>query len=318
MKTRKLADLEVSAIGLGCMGMTHAYGAPSEDAPMIELMHQAFDLGITLFDTAECYTGVREDGTTAYNEELVGKGLKGIRDQVALATKCGVTHTSHGLDCDARPEVIRASIEGSLRRLQTDHVDLYYLHRPDPKVPVEVVAETMAELIAEGKILRWGVSEHSVDDIRRAHKICPLTVVQSRYAMIYREHESDGVLDACEELGIGYVAYSPLGNGFLSAAYDKDSTFEQGVDYRSFLAAYKPEEQDRARPLSNLVRAIAEAHSATSAQVALAWTMRKPFVVPIPGTRKLHRLQENAGSVDLELTQDELRVIEECLDQLGY
>lgn len=318
MKTRKLGGIEVSAIGLGCMGMTHAYGAPSEDAPMIELIHQAFDLGITMFDTAECYTGVRADGTIAYNEELVGKGLKGIRDQVVLATKCGVTHTDHGLDCDARPEVIRASIEGSLRRLQTDHVDLYYLHRPDPKVPVEVVAETMAELIAEGKILHWGVSQHSADDIRRGHAVCPLTAVQSRYAMIYREHESDGVLDACEELGIGYVAYSPLGNGFLSAAYDKNSSFEQGVDYRSFLAAYKPEEQDRARPLSNLVRTIAEAHGATSAQVALAWVMRKPFVVPIPGTRKLVRLQENTAAANLELTHDELLAIEDCLNKLGY
>ena len=318
MNKRMLGTLEVSALGLGCMGMTHAYGAPSDDEPMIELMHQAYDLGVTLFDTAECYTGVREDGTTAYNEELVGKGIKPFRDQIVLATKCGVTHTGHGLLMDARPEVIRRSIEGSLRRLQTDYVDLYYLHRPDPKVPMETVAETMGELMAEGKILHWGVSEASADEIRRAHAVTPLTAVQSRYAMIYREHERDDVLATCEELGIGYVAYSPLGNGFLSAAYGKDSTFEQGVDFRSHIAAFRPEEMDRSLPLSNLVRAIAEAHGATSAQVALAWDMRKPFVVPIPGTRNLHRLQENLGAADLTLTSDELAALDETLDALGY
>ena len=318
MELRQLGDLEVSALGLGCMGMTHAYGAPSEDGPMIEVMHQAFDWGITLFDTAECYTGVREDGTTAYNEELVGKGLKGIRDKVVLATKCGVTHTPHGLDCDARPEVIRASLEGSLRRLQTDWVDLYYLHRVDPKVPIEVVAQTMGELIEEGKITHWGVSEATEDEIRRAHAICPLTAVQSRYAMIYREHERDGVMVTCEELGIGYVAFSPLGNGFLSAAYPKDSVFEKGVDYRSFIKAYSPEEMDRSLPLTQLVRAVADAHGATPAQVALAWTMLKPYVVPIPGTRKAARLSENIAAAELELTEGEVAALDDCLDQLGY
>lgn len=313
-----LGNLEVTAMGLGCMGMTHAYGVPSEDEPMVELLHQAYDLGVEFFDTAECYTGVRPDGTTAYNEDLVGKGIKPFRDKVVLATKCGVTHTDHGLAMDARPEVIRRSLEGSLRRLQTDYVDLYYLHRPDPKVPMETVAETMGQLMDEGKIMHWGVSEASADEIRRAHAVTPLTAVQSRYAMIYREHERDEVLVTCKELGIGYVAYSPLGNGFLSAAYGKDSTFEQGVDFRSHIAAYRPEEMDRSLPLSNLVRAIAEAHGATSAQVALAWVMRHPFVVPIPGTRKLNRLEENLGAAELELAADELVAIEETLDALAY
>ena len=318
MEKRMLGKLEVSSIGLGCMGMTHAYGAPSDEQEMIGLMHEAFDLGITMYDTAECYTGVNPDGTIAYNEELVGKGIKAFRDKIVLATKCGVQHSMTGLNMDACPEVIRQSIDGSLKRLDVDYVDLYYLHRVDPKVPVEDVAGVMQELMDAGKIRAWGISEASVDEIRRAHAVCPLSAVQSRYSMITREHENT-TMPVCEELGIGYVAFSPLGNGFLSAAYNKESKFTDKADYRSFIPHFKEENIDHNQPLIDLLHQLAAEKQATPAQIALAWMLaKKPFIVPIPGTRKSKRLIENTGSANVSLSMDEMNAIEKQLVALGY
>lgn len=317
MKQRILGkELNVSEIGLGCMGMTHAYGAPSDEASMISLMHQAYELGVTLFDTAECYTGTNPDGTTAYNEELVGKGIKPFRDKIVLATKFGVKHSLAGLTMDSRPETIRKSLEGSLKRLGTDYIDLYYLHRVDPKVPVEEVAGVMREMIDAGKIRYWGMSEASPEDIRKAHAVCPVTALQSRYAMIFRENEKT-VLPLCEELGIGFVAFSPLGNGFLSAAYNKQSKFEVGTDYRSFMPQFTAEGMDQNQPLIDLVVNYAQQKKATPAQIALAWVMaKKPFIVPIPGTRKPERLIENCGSADVTLTAAEVTEIDRILDAM--
>lgn len=317
MKKRILGkELSVSEIGLGCMGMTHAYGAPADEASMIALMHQAYELGVTLFDTAECYTGTNPDGTTAYNEELVGKGIKPFRDKIVLATKFGVKHSLTGLTMDSRPETIRKSLEGSLKRLGTDYIDLYYLHRVDPKVPVEEVAGVMREMITEGKIRYWGMSEASPEEIRRAHAVCPVTALQSRYAMIFQENEKE-ILPLCEKLGIGFVAFSPLGNGFLSAAYNKQSQFESGTDYRSFMPQFTADGMDQNQPLIDLVVQYAGQKDATPAQIALAWVMAKrPFIVPIPGTRKPERLIENCGSVDVTLTMEELAEMDQALDAL--
>ena len=218
MKTRILGkDLKVSAVGLGCMGMTHASGAPADVKEMTELLAQAVDIGYTMFDTAECYTGVNADGSTAYNEELVGKALKPYRDKIILATKCGVQHKGDHLEMDSRPETIRKSVEGSLKKLQTDHIDLYYQHRIDPKVEPEEVAGAMSELIKEGKILHWGISEVDEEYFRRAHKVCPVTAIQNRLSMMYRDYER--LFPVLEELQVGFVAFSPLANGFLTACY---------------------------------------------------------------------------------------------------
>ena len=201
-------DLKVSALGLGCMGMTHALGAPADEKEMARLLERAVELGCTFFDTAECYTGARPDGSTAYNEALVGRALKPFRDQIVLATKCGVRHRGERLETDSRPETIRRAVEGSLKKLQTDHIDLYYQHRIDPKVEPEVVADTMAALIREGKITHWGISETNEDYLRRAHAVCPVTAVQNRMSMMYRRYE--GLFPVLEELGVGFVAFSPL------------------------------------------------------------------------------------------------------------
>lgn len=317
MQTRVLGkELTVSTIGLGCMGMTHAYGAPADEASMISLMYQAYDLGVTLFDTAECYTGKNPDGTTAYNEELVGKGIKPFRDKIVLATKFGVKHSLTGLTMDSRPETIRKSLEGSLKRLGTDYIDLYYLHRVDPKVPIEEVAGVMQEMIDAGKIRYWGMSEASPEDIRQAHAVCPVTAVQSRYAMIFREHEKT-TLPLCEELGIGFVAFSPLGNGFLSAAYNKQSKFKDRADYRSFMPQFTESSMDKNQPLIDLIVNYAQQKNATPAQIALAWVLaKKPFIVPIPGTRKPNRLVENCGSADIMLSGAEIETIDKVLDTL--
>lgn len=221
MKYRTLGkDLQVSAVSLGCMGMTHAYGAPSDETEMIERIHEAFDLGYTMFDTAECYTGTNPDGSTAYNEELVGKAIKPFRDKIVLATKCGVFWDENGkMIRDSSKASIRKSIEGSLKKLDTDHIDLYYQHRIDPNVSPEEVAETMAELMKEGKITHWGISQTDEEYLRRANAVCPVTAIQNRYSMITREYEY--MFPVLEELNIGMVAFSPLANGFLSGAYSK-------------------------------------------------------------------------------------------------
>lgn len=250
------SDLTVSAVGLGCMGMSHAYGAPADKKEMAELLAQAVDLGYTFFDTAEVY------GTPEHphdNEELVGAALKPYRDKIVLATKFGIhfdmssTATNKPLVPDSRPEVIRASVEASLKRLGTDHIDLYYQHRLDPKIPIEEVAGVMADLIREGKITHWGLSEATEDTIRRAHAVCTVTAIQNRYSMMARWYED--LFPVLEELHIGYVAFSPLANGFLSGKYDKSSRFDAGTDYRSVMPQFQPENIDRNHDLLTLLQA---------------------------------------------------------------
>ena len=318
MKYRKLGKLEVSAVGLGCMGMSHAYGAPSDRKEMIELIAHAVDLGCTFFDTAEVYG---TDDNPHDNEELVGEALKPYRDRVVIGTKFGNRfdltsgETVKPLIFDSRPETIRRSIEGSLRRLQTDHIDLYYQHRQDPNVPVEEVAGVMSDLIREGKILHWGMSEVGEDIIRRAHAICPVTAVQNRYSMPARHYEP--LFPTLEELGIGLVAFSPLANGLLSMAYDKNSTFDRTLDYRSAMPQFTAEAMDKNQQLFELLDKTAQKKSATPAQISLAWMIcKKPWIVPIPGTRKRNRLEENLGAADVSLTAEEVRAIDDALDAM--
>lgn len=319
MKTRILGnDLMVSAIGLGCMGMSHAYGAPADKKEMTKLLAKAVDMGYTFFDTAEVY-GTPENPHD--NEELVGKALKPYRNKVVLATKFGIhfdrtaPEVNKPLVPDSRPDRIRTSVEHSLMRLGTDHIDLYYQHRPDPEVPIEEVAGVMSELIAEGKITHWGLSEADEETIRRAHRICPVTAVQNRYSMMARWHEP--LFSVLEELHIGFVAFSPLANGFLSAKYDKQSVFEAGADYRSVMPQFTSEGIDKNQELLALLHRIAQEKQATSAQVSLAWLLAKrPFIVPIPGTRKEERLLENAGAADVVLTQEELASIDGALNHM--
>lgn len=313
------SDLTVSAVGLGCMGMSHAYGAPADKKEMTELLAQAVDLGYTFFDTAEVY------GTPEHphdNEELVGAALKPYRDKIVLATKFGIhfdmssTATNKPLVPDSRPEVIRASVEASLKRLGTDHIDLYYQHRLDPKIPIEEVAGVMADLIREGKITHWGLSEATEDTIRRAHAVCPVTAIQNRYSMMARWYES--LFPVLEELHIGYVAFSPLANGFLSGKYDKSSRFDAGTDYRSVMPQFQPENIDRNHGLLTLLQKLAEQNNATPAQISLAWMLcKKPYLVPIPGTRRLSRLLENAGAADVTLSAEEVAAIDKALDGMA-
>lgn len=313
------SDLTVSAVGLGCMGMSHAYGAPADKKEMAELLAQAVDLGYTFFDTAEVY------GTPEHphdNEELVGAALKPYRDKIVLATKFGIhfdmssTATKKPLVPDSRPEVIRASVEASLKRLGTDHIDLYYQHRLDPKIPIEEVAGVMADLIREGKITHWGLSEATEDTIRRAHAVCPVTAIQNRYSMMARWYES--LFPVLEELHIGYVAFSPLANGFLSGKYDKSSRFDAGTDYRSVMPQFQPENIDRNHDLLTLLQKLAEQNNATPAQISLAWMLcKKPYLVPIPGTRRLSRLLENAGAADVTLSAEEVAAIDKALDGMA-
>lgn len=317
MQYRNLgADLTVSAVGLGCMGMSHAYGAPADKKEMTELLAKAVDMGYTFFDTAEVY-GTPESPHD--NEELVGAALKPYRDKIVLATKFGIHFdmTSPAVNKpllpDSRPEVIRASVEASLMRLGTDHIDLYYQHRLDPKIPIEEVAGVMADLIREGKITLWGMSEATEDAIRRAHAVCPVTAVQNRYSMMARWYEN--LFPVLEELNIGYVAFSPLANGFLSGKYDKTSQFEAGTDYRSVMPQFQPENIDRNQALLELLNSLSREKKATPAQISLAWMLcKKPYIVPIPGTRKYSRLIENAGAADIMLSAEEVGAIDTALD----
>ena len=317
MKKRILGkDLTVSAVSLGCMGMTHAYGAPSDPKEMTKLLHQAVDMGYLHFDTAECYTGTNPDGTTAYNEELVGAALKLYRHDITIATKFGVHHSPSGLLTDSRPEIIRKSVEGSLKRLDTDYIDLYYQHRIDPNIPAEEVAGVMSDLIKEGKILHWGISETGEEYLRKAHAVCPVTCIQNRYSMMARSYES--LFPVLEELNIGFIAFSPLANGVLSDKYDKNSKFEEGVDYRSHMPQYTPEAFDANRELFEYLRTLASEKNATPAQISLAWMIcKKPYIIPIPGSRKLERISENLGATDVELTAAEVTAIDEKLDKLN-
>ena len=317
METRTLGnDLQVSAVGLGCMGMSHAYGPAADKEEMSRLLAQAVEMGYTFFDTAEVY-GTPENPHD--NEELLGNALKPFRNRIVLASKCGIrfdetaSEVNKPLIPDGRPETIKASAEGSLRRLKTDHLDLYYIHRVDPKVPIEETAGAMKELIAEGKITHWGISEANEETLRRACRVCPVTAVQNRYSMMYRDYEA--LFPVLEELHVGFVAFSPLANGFLTAKYDKNSHFEAGTDYRSAMPQFSPEGMDKNEELIRRLCEIAAQKNASPAQISLAWMLaKKPWIVPIPGTRKFERLSENARAADVKLTKQEVEELDRMLD----
>jgi len=310
MHKRKLgtSELDVSALGLGCMGLSFAYGKPPERGQAIDLIRAAFDRGVTFFDTAEVY------GAGA-NEALLGEAVQPFRDSVVLATKFGFAEAKVGSPLDSRPERIRRMVEESLVRLRTDRIDLLYQHRVDPRVPVEDVAGTVRDLIAQGKVRHFGMSEASAASIRRAHVVQPVTALQSEYSLWWREPERE-VLPACEELGIGFVPFSPLGRGFLTGQIDENTRFDAD-DLRSIVPRFRPEVRNSNLALVERVRAIAGGSAATPAQIALAWLLsRKPWIVPIPGTTKLHRLEENLAAADLTLTGDDLRDIEAALAEV--
>ncbi|MEI0477346.1 aldo/keto reductase [Brachyspira pulli] len=308
MKKRMLGDLEVSAIGLGCMGMSHGYGPASNKKDMIYLIHQALDMGITFFDTAECY-GPFE------NENLVGEALEKYRDKVVIATKFGIQIENGKQILNAKPDTIKKSIDGSLKRLKTDCIDLYYLHRVDPNTPIEEVALTIKDLIKEGKVKHWGLSEAGVNTIKKADTICKLTALQSEYSMMWREPEKE-IIPLLEELNIGLVPFSPLGKGFLTATIDKNSSFGND-DFRSIVPRFQKENLEANQKLIDLIKMIANNKNITPSQVALSWVLaQKSFIVPIPGTRSLERLKENTSSADIVLTDNELNDINESLSKI--
>ena len=311
MQTRELGNsgLRVSALGLGCMGLSFGYGPATDTGTATALLHAAVAQGVTFFDTAEVYGPFR-------NEELLGQALAPYRDQVVIATKFGFKdgHADAGLD--SRPERIRAVAEASLQRLQTDRIDLFYQHRVDPNVPIEDVAGTVKDLIAEGKVKHFGLSEAGADTIRRAHAVQPVAALQSEYSLWWREPEQS-VLPVLEELGIGFVPFSPLGKGFLTGAINADTAFADD-DFRNSVPRFAADARQANQVLVDRISAIAAAKGATPAQVALAWLLaRKPWIVPIPGTTKLHRLQENLGAVALQLSTDDLQQIGVALDSIA-
>jgi aryl-alcohol dehydrogenase-like predicted oxidoreductase len=312
-RTLGKCGMQVSAIGLGCMGMDHAYGQQADRDEMISLIRKAVEIGCNFFDTAVVY------GES--NEELLGEALAPFRARVVIATKFGITgteivndHPQHILN--STPESIREQIEGSLKRLKVNCIDLYYQHRIDPNVEPETVAEMMKELMAEGKIKAWGLSNAPIDYMKRAHAVCPIAAIENQYSMMWREPEKE-LFDICEELGISFVAYSPLGNGFLSGKYTKETKYDDG-DFRSFMGRFKPEVIDHNQALLELIAKVAESKNATSAQIVLAWELaQKPFIIPIPGTTKLHRLEENLAGADIKLTKEELASLNEALSKIA-
>jgi len=314
MKERTLgrSDLKVSALGLGCMSMSSGYGPPADKGAMIQLIRTAYDRGVTHFDTAEAY------GPFA-NEELVGEALEPIRDKVTIATKFGfdidLETGKRGAGTNSRPEHIKQVADASLKRLRTDHIDLFYQHRVDPDVPIEDVAGAVKELIAAGKVKHFGMSEAGIKTIRRAHAIQPATAVQSEYSLFWRGPEAE-LLPTLEDLGIGFVPFSPLGAGFLTGKIDENTKFDP-TDFRNMVPRFSPEARKANMVLVDLVKAVAERKGATPAQVALAWLLaQKPWIVPIPGTTKLHRLEENLGAINVELTEDDLKQIDEASSRL--
>ena len=308
MQKRKLgkSGLEVSAIGLGCMGMSYGYGPPRDRNEMIELLHGAVERGVTLFDTAEAYGPFT-------NEELVGQALSPFRDRVVIATKFGFKLDSDGkqVGLDSRPGHIREVAEASLRRLRIDAIDLFYQHRVDPDVPIEDVAGTVKDLIREGKVRHFGLSEAGVQTIRRAHAVQPVTALQSEYSLWWRELEQE-TFPVLEELGIGLVPFSPLGRGFLTGKMDENTKLES-TDFRAALPRFTPEARKANKALVDLLGSIARRMNATPARLALAWILaRKPWIVPIPGTTKLSRLEENLGAAALDLAPEDLREIDDA------
>ena len=311
MQKRKLgkSGLEVSAIGLGCMGMSFGYGPAGDEQEMISVIRAAVDLGVTFFDTAEVYGAFT-------NEELVGKELSPVRERVVIATKFGF-HIENGKQAglNSRPAHIKEVAEASLKRLNTDTIDLFYQHRVDPKVPIEDVAGAVKDLIQEGKVRHFGLSEAGVQIIRRAHAIQPVTALQSEYSLWWREPEAE-IIPTLEELGIGFVPFSPLGKGFLTGKIDENTAFDS-TDFRNTVPRFAPEARKANRAVVDLVETIARRKKATPAQIALAWVLaQKPWMVPIPGTTKLHRLQENVAAASIELSAEDLREIESATSRI--
>lgn len=307
-RTLGRSGLEVSAIGFGCMGLSYGYGPPVDEAAGVRLIRKAVDSGVTFFDTAEAY------GPCA-NEELVGKALEGVRDAVVIATKFGFRHGKTADGLDSRPETIRAVTESALRRLRTDYIDLLYQHRVDPAVPMEDVAGTVRDLIAEGKVRHFGLSEAGVESIRRAHAVQPIAALQSEYSLWWRQPEQD-VLPVCEELGIGFVPFSPLGKGFLTGAISQDTQFTAN-DFRNVVPRFEEANRRANAALVERLTAIAQAKGATPAQIAIAWLLaQKAWIVPIPGTTKAHRLDENLGAQAVVLTNADLAEIAQALDAM--
>lgn len=299
MKKRILGqDLEVSELGLGCMGLTFGYGQAQSEKDAIALIQKAYELGITFFDTAEAYT-------LGLNEQFLGKAVKSFRDKVVLATKFGFAEGDSSKGVDSRPKRIRTVVENSLKYLQTDVIDLLYQHRVDPNVPMEDVAGTVKDLIQEGKVKHFGMSEAGVSSIRRAHAVLPVTALQSEYSMFWREPEKE-IIPLLEELGIGFVPFSPLGKGFLTGAINADTKFDAS-DFRNVVPRFTEENRKANQALVDLVKVIATENKATPAQIALSWLLaQKPFIAPIPGTTKIHRLEENIGAVNVSLSFEEL------------
>ncbi|HEY4285045.1 MAG TPA: aldo/keto reductase [Chthoniobacterales bacterium] len=316
MQKRKLgkSNLEVSAIGLGCMGMSFSYGPPKDKEAMIALLHAAVERGVTFFDTAEVYGPF-------INEELVGEALAPFRERVVIATKFGFGITDRNMKpgtapLNSKPEHIRQAVEGSLQRLKMETIDLLYQHRVDTDVPIEDVAGAVKKLIAQGKVKHFGLSEPSAQTLRRAHAVQPVTALQNEYSLWTRGPETNGILDACEELGIGFVPYSPLGKGFLTGAMNKNTRIGED-DFRKILPRFTPEAMEKNQALIDLLGNIARGKNATPAQIALAWLLaQKPWIVPIPGTTKLNRLDENIGAVDVELTASDLADIKQALSEI--
>ena len=310
MKKRQLgkSGLEVSTLGLGCMGLSFGYGPATDKKDGIKLLHAAVERGVTFFDTAEAY------GPFA-NEELLGEALAPYRNQVIIATKFGFKEGKPALGADSRPGNIRAMTEAALKRLRTGHIDLLYQHRVDPNVPMEDVAGTVKDLIAEGKVRHFGLSEAGVQSIRKAHSVQPVTALQSEYSLWWREPESE-ILPTLEELGIGFVPFSPLGKGFLTGAINANTIFDKS-DFRNTVPRFSEENRKANQALVDLLGNIAGERNATPAQIALAWLLaQKPWIVPIPGTTKLHRLEENLGAADIQLSANDLKGINEALSEI--
>jgi len=302
------SGLEVSALGLGCMGMSHGYGPAADKQEMIALIRAAVEKGVTFFDTAEVYGPY-------VNEDLVGEALAPFKGEVVIATKFGIKIVDRKQVLDSKPESIRNAVEGSLKRLRVEALDLYYLHRVDPEVTIEDVAETVKELVDQGKVKHWGLSEAGVETIRRAHAVLPVTAIQSEYSMMWRQPEEE-LLPVLEELGIGFVPFSPLGKGFLTGRFDKTATFGKD-DFRSLVPRFSAENLDANQVLVELVKRIAADKSVTPAQIALAWVLaQKSWIAPIPGTTKMHRMEENAGAADISLTVDELDDLNDALARI--
>jgi len=314
MRTRELgrSGLRVSAIGLGCMGISFSYGTKLSKDDGVALIRAAAERGVTFFDTAEVYGPF-------VNEEVVGEALRPIRDKVVIATKFGFDidfRTGENRGVTSRPQRIRQAVEGSLKRLGIETIDLLYQHRVDPNVPIEDVAGTVKELIAQGKVRHFGMSEPGVQTLRRAHAVQPVAALQNEYSLWTRGPETNGILQACDELGIGFVPYSPLGKGFLTGAMNKQTKLGEG-DFRNTIPRFSPEAMEKNQALVDLLKRVADEKGASPAQIALAWLLaQRPYIAPIPGTTKLHRLEENIGAAGIQLTQDNLRAIEDAASRI--